>query len=127
MLFQFVGTKDKDTKRKRGQLLSSTLSEVSPNTMQPYPSKSPRLGREHPSFLLLVAFLILAKFLKARFKADASSYMSNLCGYLLIGGNMLVIIDILFVIIVTIGGKDIYMDFCFKDFIYQSMLLCDLS
>ena len=40
---------NRDTKRKRG-LNFVYVSEVSPNTLQPLTSKSPRHQREHPSF-----------------------------------------------------------------------------
>lgn len=36
-----------ETIKKRGLIISSMLSTVSPNTMQSYMSKSPRRKREH--------------------------------------------------------------------------------
>ena len=58
-------------KKKRGLITSSTLSEVSPNTIQPYPSKSPRHRREHPCFYswLLLNF---GEISESKIQADAS-------------------------------------------------------
>lgn len=33
----------------------------------------------------------------------------------------------LFVLVVTVGGDDIYMHFCIEDFVNEPMLLCDAA
>ena len=58
------------TNKKRGLITSSKLSEVSPNTMQPYTSKSPRIYREHQ--LLLLAASLNWRFSESKNKANAS-------------------------------------------------------
>ncbi|MDD6954558.1 MAG: hypothetical protein PUI88_10850, partial [Prevotella sp.] len=60
---------------KRGLITSSTLSEVSPNTMHSYTSKCPRRWRERNT-VTLECFFNFGEFLKARIKQTLLSYMS---------------------------------------------------